>query len=133
MADGGPAPAASILSVSEMPAPQGGTKCCHLSSDQGEPTLRQEEEETEDIDDIPEECLHHKWKEGRPTVKTLKQPCWEAFSKELEVMKVARQAYYKAHQPNFEQEGSYDLSSTFQQMATSTNLLGTEIPEVQES
>ena len=48
-------------------------------------------------------------------------------------MKVASWAYYKAHQPNFEQEEGYDLPSTFWQMATSTNLLGTEIHEVQES
>ena len=48
-------------------------------------------------------------------------------------MKVARWAYYKAHQPNFKQEGLYDLFFTFWQIATSTNLLGSEIHEVQES
>ena len=51
----------------------------------------------------------------------------------MEVVEEARGAYYKAHQPNFEQEGSYDLSSSFWQMATSTNLLGTKIHEVQEN
>ena len=48
-------------------------------------------------------------------------------------MKAARWAYYKAHWSNFNQEVSYDLSSTFWQMTTSTNLLGTEIHEVEES
>ena len=38
-----------------------------------------------------------------------------------------------AQWPNFEQEGSYELSSTFQQMTSSTNLLGTKIHEVQGS
>ena len=66
-------------------------------------------------------------------MKVLNEPHQEAFSKELEVMKVARQAYYKAHQPNFKPEGSHDLSLTFQQMATSTNLLGTKIHEMQEN
>ena len=83
-----------------------------------------------DIDDIPEECPHKKWKEGRLAVKTLKELCQEAFSKELEVMKAARQAYYKAHQPNFEQEGLYALSSIFWQITTSTNLLGIKVHEV---
>ena len=44
-----------------------------------------------------------------------------------------RWVYQKTHQANFKQEGSYDLSSVFCQMATSTNLLDTEVYEVQES
>ena len=48
-------------------------------------------------------------------------------------MKVARWAYHKAHWVNFEQEGLYNHSSIFWQMATSTNLLGTKVHEVQES
>ena len=91
--DRGPSPAASIPSVSEMPVPQAGAKHqCH-SLDQGLPTLRQEEEEMTDIDDIPKEHPHHKRKEGKPAVKALKEPYWEASSKELGVVKVARQAY----------------------------------------
>ena len=66
-------------------------------------------------------------------MKLLKKPHWEAFSKESEVIKVARQAYYRTHHPSFEQEGSQDLSFTFWEMATLTNLLGNEIHEVQES
>ena len=48
-------------------------------------------------------------------------------------MKKARWAYYNTCHSNFKQEGLHDLSSTFQEMASSTNLLGTEIHEVQES
>ena len=132
VAEGGLVPTSSIPSMSEMPVPLMGAKCWYCSSDQGVAILRQEEEEAVDIDDIPEEHPHCKWKEGRPAVKTLKEPCQEAFSNELEVVKVARQAYYKAHWPNFKQEGLYDLSSTFWQLAISTNLLGTKIHEVQE-
>ena len=113
MLNGGLAPAVSIPGTSEMPAPQVGAKFqCH-SSDQGVPKLRQDEEETVDIDDIPKECSHKKQKKGRPAVKALKRPHWEAFSKESEVMKMARWAYYKDHQPNSKQEGLYDLSSIF--------------------
>ena len=108
-----------------------GAKCwCH-SSDQDVHVSRQEEEETAHLDDVLMEHSHHRWKEGSPAAKALKEPCWEAFSKELEVVKVARQAHYKFHQPNFEQEGLYDLSSTLQQLVTSTNLLVTKIHEVQ--
>ena len=95
--------------------------------------MRQDEEEVADIDDIPKECPHKKQKNGKLVGKALKEPCQEACSKESEVLKVARWAFYKAHQPNFKQEGSYDLSSNFWQLATSTNLLDTEVQEVQES
>ena len=47
-------------------------------------------------------------------------------------MKVARWAFYKTYQSNFKQEGSDDLSSMFWQIATSANLLGTKIHDVQE-
>ena len=118
--------------VLEMPVPQMGTKYQHHSSNQGVPAPRQEEEEMVDIDKLPEEHPCHKQKEGRLVAKALKEPCHETFSKESEVVKTARWDYYKAHRSNFEQEGSYDLW-TFWQMATSTNLLGTKIYEVQES
>ena len=47
-------------------------------------------------------------------------------------MKVARQAYFKTHWADFDEESSHDLSSTFWDMAFSMNLLGTEIHVVQE-
>ena len=52
---------------------------------------------------------------------------------ESDIVKVTRWAYQKAYCTNFEQEGSYDLSSMFWKMTTSTNLLGTEVHEVQEA
>ena len=107
-----------------------GNKCrCH-SSDQDVLAPRQDEEETLEPGYPPKECLHQKRKEGRTVAKTLKEPHCEAFSKELAIVPVARQAYFKTHLPKFEQEGLDDLSSMFQQMATSANLLGNEIHEV---
>ena len=61
-----------------------------IPADQGVPALRQGEEEMADIDDIPKEHPCCKQKEGRPAAKTLNEPHWETFSKESEVMKVAR-------------------------------------------
>ena len=40
--------------------------------------------------------------------------------------------YTEVHCPTFDQEGSHDLSSLFQEMITSAYLLGSEIYEVQE-
>ena len=48
------------------------------------------------------------------------------------MVKAARWAYQKVHHANFVQEGVYNLS-VFHQMVTSTDLLGTEVHEVQES
>ena len=90
---------------------------------------RQDEEEAANDDKAPEECPVRKCKER----KALKEPRKEAFSKECGIIKVARQVYQKAHWANFEQEGSYNLSSVFHQMATSTNLLNAEVYEVQET
>ena len=62
-----------------------------------------------------------------------REPRREAFSKECDVIKAARWDYQKAHQANFEQEGSYDLSSIFCQMAALSNVLNIEVYEVQET
>ena len=69
--------------------------CC--SSDQGVPTLRQDEGEAAHIDDMPEEHPCRKQKEGRLVGKALKEPWREAFSKESDVMMAARMAHQKAH------------------------------------
>ena len=71
-------------------------------------------------------------KEGGSVVKPLKENHQEAFSKESERVRVARQDYYKTHQPNYEHEGSYYLSSTFRNMATSATHMGSEIHKVWE-
>ena len=109
-----------------------GGKCQHCSSNQSTPTtkaVRQDEEEAADNDETSEECPHRKNKEG----KALTEPRKEAFSKESNLIKVARLVYQKAHQANFEQEVSYNLSSIFCQMTTSTNLLNAEVYEVKET
>ena len=62
--------------------------------------------------------------------RSLKENHHKTFSKESELVRAARQAYYKTHQSNYEYIGSQDLSSTFREMATSTNLMGTEVQEV---
>ena len=116
-------PATSIPIISEMLAPQG--QCCSCD-------LKQEEEETVEPDHTTEEHPHQGVKEGRPVAKALKEPHHEAFSKESAVVKVARRAYFKTHWASFKEECSHDLSSTFLDMASSINLLGTEIHEVQE-
>ena len=72
------------------------------------------------------------WKEGMPAAKCLKENCWEASSKESELIRKARQAYYMTHCPNCEYEGSYNLFSTFWEMASSANLMSMEVHEVQE-
>ena len=45
---------------------------------------------------------------------------------------MARWAYYKTHTPNYKYEGSNDLFSTFREMATSANLMVSEVHEVKE-
>ena len=74
-----------------------------------------------------------KWKKWRSVARPLKENCWEAFSEELELIRAARWDYYNTHWLNYEHEGSYDLSSTFRKMATSANLMGSEVHEVQEA
>ena len=120
-------PAASIQIVLEMLAPQGGAKCQHHSSD-----MKQEEEETVEPDHTTKEHTHQKCRKGKLQAKALKNPHHETFSKESAVVTVARWAYFKIHWANFEEEDSYDLSSTFWDMASSMNLLGTKIHELQK-
>ena len=65
-------------------------------------------------------------------VKAFRGAQQEAFSKDSEVVRVTQWAYCKGHKVIFEQEGSYDLTSVFWQMARDTILLNSEIHEVQE-
>ena len=48
------------------------------------------QEETVELDDTPEEPPHRKWKKGRSAARPLKENCQEAFSKESELITVAR-------------------------------------------
>ena len=92
-------------SASGTPVLQADTKHhCH-SSEQGVHTPGQDEGELAYIDDIPKECPHKKQKDGRLAGRALKEPQREAFSKELDVVKVARQAYQKAHRANSNRKG----------------------------
>ena len=81
MADGGPTLAASIPSILEMPVPQVGAKCWCCTLDQGVPTLRQDEEEVPNIDDIPKEHPHKKQKDGRLVGNALKEAQRRLFLK----------------------------------------------------
>ena len=47
------------------------------------------QEEAVELDDTPEEQLHQN-RRGRSVVKPLKENHWEAFSKESELIQVAR-------------------------------------------
>ena len=75
---------------------------------------------------------HQRWKDRRPLAKLLKESCWEAFSKDSEIIKAARQAYHPSHKGMFTQEGSFDLTLVFQEMATSAGLLDSDVHEVQD-
>ena len=75
---------------------------CKITFDQGVPTPRQEE--TVELDDTPEEPPCCTWKEGRSVVRPIKQNHQEAFSKESELIWMARWDYYKTHWPNYEHE-----------------------------
>ena len=50
----------------------------------------------------------------------------------MEIIKAARWAYHPFHKGMFIQEGSYDLTSIFKEMAWETNLLNVEIHKVWE-
>ena len=85
------------------------------------------------LDMTPEEQAHQRQKNGRPLGRLLKESHQhEAFSKETEIVKTARQDYHPSHKGMFAKEGSYDLTLIFREMALETNLLNEEIHEVQE-
>ena len=69
-------PAASIPIVSEMLAPQRGTKCWHHSSN-----LKQEEEETGEPNHTTEECPHQNGKREGYWQRLLKSPAVRPFSR----------------------------------------------------
>ena len=57
----------------------------------------------------------------------------EAFSQDSYLVKEARKEFFLKHYYNFVMEGTHNLSEVFRQMATSTELLGTSIYEIQAS
>ena len=74
---------------------------------------------------------HQKWKEGKFLVG-LKGNCQVAFCWDSDLVWVTRQRYFKAHHPTFNQEGSHNLSGLSWEMVTCTDLLDSEIYEIQE-
>ena len=94
---------ASLLTVSKMPAP-----LTRTNGSAAHPTrkvmMRPEEEEVTELDVTLEEHPHQRWKEGRPLVRLLKKNHWEAFRKDFNLIQATRQAYFKMHCPNYDQE-----------------------------
>ena len=102
----------------------------HLTRDAASP--KSGETEAVVLDMIPEEHPLKAERQEASGKTPERKPCWEAFSKDMEIVKEARQAYHPSHKGMFTQEGSYDLILIFREMAWETNLLNTEIHEVQE-
>ena len=78
--------------------------------------------------------------EGPPSSKQWEIPPWnkalkpshaEAFSQDSDLVKEARKEFFLQHSYNFITEGTHNLLEVFKQMATSTELLGTSIYEIQ--
>ena len=66
-------------------------------------------------------------------MRHLQGNCHKAFLKDSVLVRVAWQAHYWTHQPNYEHEGDDDMSLTFKEMATSASLMGSEVYEVKEA
>ena len=74
-----------------------------------------------------------KWQEILPWDRALKLSHTEAYGQDSDLVKEARREFFSKHSYNFIMEGTHDLSEIFKQMATSTELLGTSIYEIQAS
>ena len=72
-----------------------------------------------------------KWQEIPPWNKALKPSCMEAFGRDSDLVKEARKEFFSIHSSNFIMEGTCNLSEIFRQMATSAELLGISIYEIQ--
>ena len=74
-----------------------------------------------------------KWQEILPWDRALKPSHAKAFSQDSDFIKEAMRELFSKHSYNFITEGTCNLSEIFKQMATSTDLLGTSIYEIQAS
>ena len=74
-----------------------------------------------------------KRQEVPPWFKTLKPSHTEAFSRDSDMVREARREFFSKHSYNFTKDSTCNLSGIFQQLAASTNLLGTSIHEIQVS
>ena len=78
-----------------------------------------------------EEPPSSKCQEVPPWNRALKQSCSEAFSRDSDLVKEAREEYFLKHSYNFTTAGTHDLSEISRQMVKSTKLLGTSIYKIQ--
>ena len=118
--------------VSRMPAPPTRTKRWHPSSHQEATASRAEEEEAASLDISPREQPHQRQKERRCLSKLLKEIHQEDFKKDSKLIQSMRWAYFQMHHADYDHEGSQDLFCTVQEIATTTDLMDSEINEVQE-
>ena len=58
---------------------------------------------------------------------------WRHFTEDSDLVKEAGKEFFSKHSYNFITEGTHNLSEIFRQMATSAELLGTSIYEIQAS
>ena len=65
--------------------------------------------------------------------RALKPSHAKAFGQDSDLVKEARREFFLKHSYNFITEGTHNLSEIFKQMATSAELLGTSIYEIQVS
>ena len=79
---------------------------------------------------------------GPPSSKRWEVPSWfrtlkpnhaEAFNQDSDLVRETRREFFLKHSYNFVTNGTHNLSEVFRQMATSANLLGTSIHEIQAS
>ena len=76
----------------------------------------------------------HLNQKGRTSfMASLKGDQWEDFAKDSHLVQWASEDYFKAHHPHFNYKTSWDLSHLFQDMIISTNLLNSDIFEIQEN
>ena len=68
-----------------------------------------------------------------PWYRALKPSHAKAFSQDSDLVKEARREFFLKHSYNFTTDGIHNLLEIFKQMATSTDLLGTSIHEIQVS
>ena len=71
-----------------------------------------------------------KWQEIPPWYRALKLRHAKAFGQDCDLVK---EEFFSKHSYNFNTDGTCNLSEVFKQMATSTDLLGTSIHEIQAS
>ena len=80
----------------------------------------------------PEGPPHSKRRDEMPLHKALAGGQQEAFARDSDLVWKAREEHYKTNHPHFNHKTSHDLTNIFQDMITSTGLLGFQIYEIQE-